>query len=105
MQGEVSSIESLEDEWAEVANDAIGTILVGDLNIHHKKWLKYSNRNSAEGELLYKFCSDHGMQQVVWKATRGDYLLDLVITDIDDVKTNVLPKIAGAMAAPIAKAM
>ena len=34
------------------------------------------------------------MKQLVDKPTRGEYLLDLAITDIDDCNVSVLPKIA-----------
>ena len=35
-----------------------------------------------------------GLTQLVSQPTRGRHLLDLVLSDIPDVKTNVLPKIA-----------
>jgi hypothetical protein len=91
--GEVDSIKELRKEWEELSRDAVGTIIVGDLNIHHKKWLRRSNRNSAEGEELHRFCLDEGLQQLVQEATREQYLLDLVLTDIDEAKCTVLSKI------------
>jgi hypothetical protein len=94
VQGEVDSIKELREEWAELSLDAVGTVIIGDLNVHHKKWLRRSARNSVEGETLHQFCLDHGLQQLVKEATREQYLLDLVITDIDEAKCKVLPKVA-----------
>jgi hypothetical protein len=94
VQGEVNSIKDLRQEWQELSKDAMGTIIIGDMNIHHKKWLRLSSRNTAEGDELYDFCVDFGMQQMVRGATRENHLLDLVLTDVDGVKCKVLPKIA-----------
>ena len=55
VQGEMETIKSLRAEWEELSQEAVGTILVGDMNIHHKKWLRRSDGNTAEGEKLYKF--------------------------------------------------
>ena len=94
VQGEVDSIRSLRQEWSEINGEAVGTIILGDMNIHHVKWLKKSNRNSAEGEELHQFCKDTGMQQIVQEATRGKYKLDLVLTDVEEAKCKVLPPLA-----------
>jgi hypothetical protein len=94
VQGEITSIITLREEWEELSEDVVGTIIVGDLNIHHKKWLRRSSRNSAEGEELHRFCLDAGMQQLVRGATREQYLLDLVLTDVEDAKCKILPEIA-----------
>ena len=59
-------------------------VLLGDLNIHHRKWLKYSNRNRME----------LGMTQLVHEPTRGDHLLDLVLSSFSGVKSGVLSMIA-----------
>ena len=39
------------------------------------------------------FCKTFGLQEVVRTPTRGDYLLDLILTDMDQVKAVVLPSI------------
>jgi hypothetical protein len=91
---EVSSIASLREEWNALSQDVVGTIIGGDMNIHHRRWLKRSARNSAEGEELHRFCLDSGTQQLVREATRGEYLLDLVLSDVEGVRCTVLPKIA-----------
>ena len=72
--GEVDSIKSLRKEWCELNEDAIGTVVIGDINIHHRKWLIKSARNSSEGEELLRFCTDFGMQQLVRDATREKYV-------------------------------
>jgi hypothetical protein len=94
VQGEVESIRSFKEELTELKSLAIGTLIVGDLNIHHKRWLKYSARNSAEGEELHRICLDAGLKQHLQKPTRDKHLLDLVIADIDGLQCKVLPKIA-----------
>ena len=59
----------------------IGTIIVGDLNVHSIRWLQYSSCNSVEGEYLHNVCKEMGLQQRVAEPTREDHLLDLVLTD------------------------
>jgi hypothetical protein len=92
--GEVLSIESLEEEWRQLSSGAMGTILMGDMNVHHLQWLRYSTRNSIEGEALRQFCAQNGMKQLVREPTRGPNLLDLLITDIDGVSCKVAPAVA-----------
>ena len=94
VQGETDTIKTLREEWNALSQDAVGTIIVGDMNIHHQKWLRRSASNSAEGEELHRFCLDVGMQQLVREATRDKYLLDLVLSDVEGVRCTVLPKIA-----------
>jgi hypothetical protein len=84
--GEVESIKTLHKEWSELSVEAMGTIIAGDMNVHHTKWLRRSARNSPEGEELQTFCVDEGMQQLVREATRENYLLDLILTDVEGVR-------------------
>ena len=93
--GEVQTISTLEEEWLKHSSAALETIIVGDLNLHHLGWLRYSSRNSIEGERMRDFCRDHGFRQLVMEATRGDYKLVLLITDSEDVSCTVVPAIAG----------
>ena len=67
---------------------------MGDCNIHHAKWLRYSNGNSAEGELMKRICDEHSLKQLVTKPTRGDYLLDLALSDLEKCKIEVVDRIA-----------
>ena len=92
---EVASIDALLLEHAEYSQGCIGTIIIGDMNVHHKSWLKFSNSTSIAGRALFDVCCRLGLQQCVQEPTRNEYLLDLVLTDLDNiVKTRVLPKVA-----------
>ena len=62
VQGELDSIKTLREEWNQLSEHAIGTIILGDMNTHQKKWLRKSARNSAEGEELQRFCRDLELQ-------------------------------------------
>ena len=89
--GEVDSIRRFKEEKQSHATNAAGCVLLGDLNIHHRKWLKYSNRNSLEGQELCVVCMELGLAQLVHEPTRGDHLLDLVLSSFSGVKAGVLP--------------
>ena len=92
--GEVGSINTLRAEWLRHVEGALGTLIIGDLNVHHKGWLRYSSRNSAEGTALRDFCNEMGLQQLVKSPTRKEYLLDLVLSDVGGILCKVLPRIA-----------
>ena len=93
--GEVASIERLEQEWLKHSDAVLGTLLVGDLNVHHTTWLKHSSSVSREGSALYNFCTTFGLEERVRKPTRGNNLLDLVLTDMHtDVQCTVQPQLA-----------
>jgi exonuclease III len=93
-QGEVQSIESFVAELDQLRDGALGVLVVGDLNVHSKRRLIHSNGNSTEGELMREHCLRQNLRQMMRRPTRGDYLLDLVITDIDSVSVSICPKIA-----------
>ena len=63
--GEADSIRSFKEEAQLHATNAVGWVQLGDLNIHHRKWLKYSHRNSLEGQGLCAVCKELGMTQLV----------------------------------------
>ena len=92
--GEHDSLGSFEHEWGMLKNHALGTICVGDLNIHHKSWLHHSNRDSPEGREFQEVCARCHLRQVVRHPTREEYLLDLVLTDQQNITVEVLPEIA-----------
>ena len=69
-------------------------MLFGDLNIWHKRWLKFSPCNTLEGERLHTICKEHSLKQLVREPTRGPNLLDLVLSSLHASKVAVLPKIA-----------
>ena len=92
--GETDSIATLAKEYEELSPGMLGTIITGDMKVHQKRWLWKSSRNSGEGEALHKFCLGKGLQQLVREATREQYMLDLVMSDVETLKCKVLPKIA-----------
>ena len=87
--------EQLYKEMSTLFHEATGVLMIGDLNIHHKKWLRYSNADTTMGTELKTFCDFHGFFQIVREPTRKEYLLDLAITDIPKSTATVLPLIAG----------
>ena len=90
-----SSIETLPAELDRLRAEVVGVILLGDINIHHRKWLRHSRENSAIGERLWSVCKDSGLKQHVAEPTRGLYLLDLVLADVGELlKVQVLPELA-----------
>ena len=91
--GEIQ-IASIASELTEIREEVIGFLIIGACNIHRAKWLRYSNGNSAEGKLMKRICDDHGLKQLVTKPTRQDYLLDLVMSDLEKCKVEVVDSIA-----------
>ena len=87
--------ETLDGELEKLSSGHFATYLVGDLNVWHKKWLRFSPKNTSEGELLMHICSKYGLVETVRQPTRGDNLLDLVLTNApQDTATKVTPKLA-----------
>ena len=83
VRGEVASITACEAEWRRLAIDHVATIMVGDMNVHHARWLRHSCGVSVEGTSLFRFCSANGLKQWVMDPTHKDgHLLDLVISDL-----------------------
>ena len=60
---------------------AHSVMLVGDFNVHHEDWLGSRNTDSA-GRRMLQIASGLGLDQIVNQPTRGDQILDLVLTDI-----------------------
>ena len=50
--------------------------------------------NRQMGLLLQSICEDAGLRQRVRGPTRGDHLLDLVLSDVEDLSVDVLPAVA-----------
>ena len=92
--GETASINACDEEWRRLSANFVATILAGDLNVHHTRWLRYSTSVSVEGSVLFRFCSANGLKQRVKGPTRDENLLDLVISDIDPRRVEVLPRIS-----------
>ena len=85
---------NLHSELDVYAKDAYAVFMAGDLNVHHKKWLHFSNGNTAIGQELQDTCKEFGLIQYVRHPTRNDYLLDLVLCDLSGIKCSVEHSIA-----------
>ena len=72
----------------------MATILVGDFNVHHRRWLAHSDSVSVEGTARVRFCCARALKQHVRSPTREDYLLDLIISDITHSNVAVLWRIS-----------
>ena len=94
-RSELDHITTLAAEMNKFLPMCVGCILIGDMNVWHKRWLRHSPSTSPEGRCLHDICADFGLQQVVRQPTRGENLLDLVLTSCpQDVKVKILPQIA-----------
>ena len=89
------SIDTLDAELDKHAPSHNGTLLTGDLNIHHKRWLRFSHSNTPEGAQLHNICKQHNLTETIRAPTRNDYLLDPFFTTLpSQTKSTVLSKIA-----------
>ena len=52
-------IDSLREELNYMQTQSIGTLIMGDLNIHQQSWLVHSSGNTPEGEALRNICDDY----------------------------------------------
>ena len=64
------------------------------MNVHSKRWLVHSSRESPEGTALWEACNEMGLQQKMHEPTRGEHLLDLVLTDVPHAKACAVGAIA-----------
>jgi len=85
---------NLHAEASEYFQQCSGMLIAGDLNIHHKRWLRYSNDNTMVGTDMKSFCDFYGMTQLVREPTRKEYLLDLACCDIHNSSVTIHPCIA-----------
>ena len=93
--GDCTGIYMLQAEHDHLSHLAIGTILVGDLNVHHKPGLRHSACPTAQENALLQFCDTYGFEKHVGLPTRSPNLLDLVLSDLDSfVSTKAFPKVA-----------
>ena len=65
---------------------AHSVMLVGDFNVHHEDWLG-SRTTDAAGRRALQLASCLGLEQIVVTPTRGDQILDLIMTDLPAVAT------------------
>ena len=93
-RGQLETVSTFREEYSRLAQAALGVLVVGDLNVHNQRWLRYSTSNSAEGVLLQQHCHELGLRQLVREPTREENLLDLVLTNSGGVRCTVLEKVA-----------
>ena len=89
-----SYISSFETEFSHHAQFVQKTLVAGDLNIHHQRWLTFSNDNTSNGEALWTICQKSSLIQIVKEPTRNQYLLDLCFTDFERARCEVLPPVS-----------
>ena len=91
---EVGTIQSFESEMDKLVDDVRGVLVVGDINVHSRRWLSFSNGESAEGNAMRDASHRAGLRQIVQAPTRGEYLLDIAMTDIPGASAEVTASIA-----------
>ena len=92
--GEIGSIHRFEQELQRFSQDCVATMVVGDMNVHNPEWLRWSNGSTREGTELEGVCAANGLSQQVQGPTRGNHLLDLVLTDFGSgIRTTITPGI------------
>lgn len=82
------------DDLQLLRQDVLGTIVVGDLNCHNSRWLRFSTSVSTEGRCLQRVCVTNGLLQKLQEPTQQQFLLYLCLTDMNEVTACVLPCIA-----------
>ena len=91
----VDCLDSLESELGKLYPGFIGVFLFGDFNVHEARWLRFSNGNTPVGARLCAVARHFNLIEMVKAPTRGNYLLDLFLTNHpDNTKVKVLPSIA-----------
>ena len=88
--GDTSTIDTLESEWRRHSSTVLGTILIGDINVHSIRWLTHSAKETREGAAMHDTANRMGLRQIVRAPTRGPYLLDLVLSDVKDITAKPL---------------
>ena len=99
--GEIDSISKYDSEFAHKTQGCLGHIMLGDVNVHSKRRLAYSNGETPEGRELSRVCDDLGLDQHAREPTRCrdsttnvSYLLDLCLSNVGSTKCKALQNIA-----------
>uniref|UniRef100_A0A0P4VPM3 Reverse transcriptase domain-containing protein n=1 Tax=Scylla olivacea TaxID=85551 RepID=A0A0P4VPM3_SCYOL len=82
----VSSDKNLQDQITEISN-TFDTVICGDFNLPVNSW--GNPLNSHSGHDLYNNLLECSLKQHVQGPTRGDNILDLVLSTNDDLISNV----------------
>ena len=92
-RGNTECIRAMVEELKVHRQVAVGTAIIGDINVHSRRWLTFSSGETPEGTMLHDVCMEEGLRQIVAAPTRNENLLDLVLTDIPDTEATVGGKI------------
>ena len=65
---EMDGINSLPEELNEWRPQALGTVLLGDMNVHNEAWLRFSSHTSAAGRALQLMAKELGLRQKSYQA-------------------------------------
>ena len=80
-----ASLACLRAELESHGRNALGTLLIGDMNVHHASWLS-SSCTTAAGEALRDIAADCSLKQMVRGPTHiHGNRLDLVLTSMPDI--------------------
>ena len=63
--GNTTGVDTLRKELENLTEEYLGTLLLGDLNAHSKRWLRHSNGETPEGTALQELCADFGLVEKV----------------------------------------
>ena len=92
---ETLSVTTLPEELEKWRGDALGVLLLGDLNVHHVGWLRHSTSTTLAGRTLKEVAGELGLQPKVRGPTHNKgNLLDLVLTDLEEARVTVHPRVA-----------
>ena len=85
-RNEIDSIRRFESELSAYSKDTVATMIVGDMNVHNKQWLRHSYATHLEGTELEMVCCSNGLRQLVKEPSRGPYLPSKWVWDGPTVK-------------------
>lgn len=86
---DISMFNQLESNIDAARRSCSSIIVAGDFNVHNTDWLG-STRTTPAGETAEDMCYIHGLQQHVTAPTRGNNILDLVMSDLPGGATAML---------------
>ena len=96
-KGDVSFVETLQEEFLARRDAHAATVLVGDFNVHEVTWLRFSSGTSPEGRRLRDFCCDYAFKEFTKCPSHAHgNLLDLTLSDLEQgLSTRVVGGVAG----------
>ena len=81
-------IVSLDGELERLSAGMIGCLVMGDLNIWHKSWLKHSPADTWEGKHLHVICKEQKLEAICHGANNRA-LLDLALSSLGLCRVNI----------------